>query len=158
MRGRRELGRRKLRKRWRELLGGHRCNFVKDGIKSLFCHCGERVPRTRGFSAGRKLCFSVGQRPQSGRILSVFANARREHNENAKWKISHHPVIAERDFPCEFPSFVASVAANYKRILFSMSHFPTRYKKLISLSEQFRFISIVLGKSSGTSCIRCMHI
>lgn len=65
------------------------------------------------------------------------------------------PAIAERDFPRESPSFVASVAANYKRILFFMSHLPTRYKKLISLSGQFRFISIVLGKSSGTSC---MHV
>lgn len=70
--------------------------------------------------------------------------------ENAERKILHLPVIAERDFPREFPS-LASVAANYKRILFFMSYFPTRYKKLISLSffGQCRFISIVLDKSSG---------
>lgn len=64
-----------------ELLGDHRYNFVKGGVKSLFCHCGGRVPRKAEFSAGRKLCFSAaGQRLQSGRILFVCANARREHN------------------------------------------------------------------------------
>lgn len=108
-----------------------------------------RGKRTREFSVGRKLCFSAGQRLQSSRILFVFANARRKHDENTEWKILYLPMIAERDFPREFPRFVASVAANYKRILFFISHFPTGYKKLISLNGQFRFMSIVLYKSSG---------
>jgi len=44
-----------------ELLKDHRYNFVKDEVKSLFCHSDGRVlreARTREFSAGRKLCFS----------------------------------------------------------------------------------------------------
>jgi len=63
-------------------------------------------------------------------------------------------VIAERDFPREFPSFVASVAANYERI-FSFSCLISRHgcKKLVSLImsffEQFRLACIAFGKSSG---------
>lgn len=110
------------------------------------------------------MLLSAGQRLQSDRILFVFVNACREHSENVERKILHLPIIliAKRDFPREFPSFVASVATNYKRILFFMSHFSVWYKKLI-FPELFRTISshivyIVLGKSLGYLVICYLNI